>query len=121
VLDFCHAKIREMSNGEMHDQIEDLEARIESLAEIAESCRKWILLSKVALAIGGLLLSATVTGFIWLDLHMVLFAIAMVLGGIVWCGSNFSTLRRTEGEKAAAEKLRIQLIDQADLPFIGRL
>ena len=121
ILDFSWAKVREMPNDELHDQIEDIEARIESLAETAEGCRKWILFSKVAAAIGGILLCANVTGLIWLDLPTMLLAIAMVLGGIVWGGSNLSTLRRSEAEKRAAEKLRTQMIDEADLPFIGRL
>jgi hypothetical protein len=118
LLDFFQAKAREMSNGDMHDQIEDLEVQIESLAETAEGCRKWILLSKVAMAIGGILLCASVTDFIWLGLPMTLFAIATVLAGIVWGGSNLSTLRWTEAERRAAEKLRIQMIDEADLPFV---
>ncbi|SDR52725.1 hypothetical protein SAMN05444161_5335 [Rhizobiales bacterium GAS191] len=107
-----------MSNGELHDQIEELEARIESLAEIAEGCRKWILLSKAAMVLGGILLAARLTDFIWLSLPMTLLAIAAVLGGIVMGGSNFSTLRRAEGERRAAEKLRIQIIDEAHLPSI---
>ena len=110
-----------MPNGELHDQIEDLEARIESLAEAAEGCRKWILLSKLVSVVGGILLCANLTGLIWLDLRMMLFAIAMFLGGIVWGGSNFSTLRRTEAERRAAEQLRIQIIDDAGVPFIGQL
>jgi hypothetical protein len=110
-----------MPNGEMHDQIQDLEARIDSLAETAEGCRKWILLSKMTTAVGGILLSGSIIGFIWLDLPTMLFAIAMVFGGIVWGGSNFSTLRWTEREIRAAEKLRTQIIDEADLPFIGPL
>jgi hypothetical protein len=110
-----------MPNDELHDRIEDIDARIESLAETAEGCRKWILLSKVATVIGGILLSANVTGLIWLDLPTMLFAIAMGLGGTVLGGSNFSTLRRSEAAKRAAEKLRTQMIEEADLPFIGRL
>ena len=110
-----------MLNDELQEQIEDIEARIESLAETAEGCRKWILLSKVAAAIGGILLSANVMRLISLDLPTMLFAIAMVLAGIVWGGANLSTLRRSDAEKRAAERLRTQMIDEADLPFIGSL
>ena len=91
----------------MHDQIEDLEAEIESLAATAEGCRKWILLSKVALTIGGILLSASVTGFIRLDLPMALFAIAVVLGGIVLGGVKFqrpaSDRSRENGRRKAKD------------------
>jgi hypothetical protein len=108
-----------MSNAGIHDDIEALEARIEQLAETAEGCRKWILLSKVAMAIGAILLVARIADLIWYDLSMTLFAIALVLGGIVLGGSNFSTLRRTEAERRAADELRTRIIDAADLPSIG--
>ena len=41
------------------------------------------LLSKMTTAVGGILLSESIIGFIWLDLPTMLFAIAMVFGGIV--------------------------------------
>jgi len=104
----------------LHDWIEDIEARIESLGETAERCRKFILLSKAATTVGGVLLSVNLAGVIRPDLPTMLFAIAMLLGGIVWGGSNWSTMRRTEGEKRAAEELRVEMINEADLPFLGQ-
>jgi hypothetical protein len=72
----------DMPNAELHDQIEDLEAQIESFAEVAESCKKWILLSKIGTVAGGIALLTNILGFIFLDLRMTVLAIAAVLGGI---------------------------------------
>ena len=49
-------------DGDLHEQILHIEAHIEELTDIIERCRKIILISKVAIAAGGILILATVIG-----------------------------------------------------------
>src|SRR5438270_9641193 len=97
-------------DDERRDEIVDLEARIEQLAASIQSCAKFILLSRIAIAVGGTFLSALVIGAIRFDPMIMIAAIAAVLGGIVALGSN----RRTSDQAAAglqsAELLRGDLI-----------
>jgi hypothetical protein len=97
------------------DEISDIEARIEELAEIAERCRRIILGSKVAIACGFALLLIALFGLFGAGLTTALGSIALVLGGIVALGSNVSTLRQTEAAIGAAETRRSDLIDAIDL------
>ena len=92
------------------DEISQIEARIELLAETAERCRKFILASRIAIAAGVALLLVTVLGLFLAGTVTLLGSIALVLGGIVSLGSNVSTLRQTVAAIGAAEKLRAELI-----------
>jgi hypothetical protein len=96
-------------------QIPRLEAEIERLGEVAESCRKVILAAKVAIALGALVLLVSVTGLINLDQIFAFAAIAAILGGIVAAGSNARTLHETTANVRAAEARRAALIGA--LPF----
>jgi hypothetical protein len=107
-----------MSDDELHLLIQELETRIERLGEIAEGCRKWILLAKLAMVAGGVWLVAIVTGFASLDPASMLVAIAALLGGIVLAGSNASTLDRTKATIKDTEALRIQAIDDLQLSAV---
>lgn len=100
------------------DEISQIEARLEELAGVAERCRKIILASKVAVAIGGALLLATVFG-LFTSSELAIASIAAVLGGIVSLGSNVSTQRQTLAAIADAESLRANLIDGIDLRVVG--
>ena len=96
-------------------QIPRLEAEIERLAQVAESCRKIILAGKIAIGAGALVLLTAVTGVIRVDQFVPLAAIAAVLGGIVAAGSNFRTLHEATANMRAAEAQRAKLIGA--LPF----
>jgi hypothetical protein len=103
-----------MAEDDPTDEISQIEARIEELAEVSERCRKIILASKAAIAGGGALLLVVVLGLLGSNQVAALGSIAVVLGGIVSLGSNVSTLRQTEAAMSAAEALRSDLISRID-------
>ena len=107
-----------MTEDDSDDDISQLEARIEALAEIAERCRKIILASKAAIAGGFALLLVLMLGVFGSSQVTALGSIALVLGGIVSLGSNVSTLRQTEAAISAAEALRSELIGRIDLRVV---
>jgi hypothetical protein len=107
-----------MTEDDPIDEISQVEARIEALAEIAERCRKIILASKAAIAGGGVLLLVMMLGPFGSS-QVALGSIALVLGGVVSLGSNVSTLRQTEAAISAAELLRSDLIGRIDLRVVS--
>src|SRR5579871_6405997 len=106
-----------MTDADEIDDIADLESRIEALAETAERCRKFVFASKLAIGAGVALLLAVMLGLIWSG-QAALWAIALVLLGIVSLGSNLSTLRQTTDDIGEAEALRASLIGAIDLRVV---
>jgi hypothetical protein len=109
------ADIDPMSDGDPREEIARLEEQIEALAESAERCRKIILFSKAAIAVGGLLMVAVVLAPVRLDPTILIVAIAAVIGGIVGLGSNTRTLQQTAAAMRSAEAQRGELIDEIAL------
>jgi len=107
-----------MDDGDPHDEIERLEARIEDLTARIENCRKFILAGRSALAGGGIALAATVLGAIPFDPAVITTAVAAVLGGIVVWGSNHSTVQETVKDLAAAQAQWTALIGRIDLRVV---
>lgn len=101
------------------DEISRIEAQIEELAEVAERCRKIILVSKVAIATGAGLLLLMILGLFGSSQVAAIGSIAAVLGGIVSLGSNVGTLRQSMAAISAAETLRSDLIGGIDLRVVG--
>jgi hypothetical protein len=113
-----YSTLNPMTEDDPKDEISDIEARIEALAEIAERCRKFILASKFAIGGGAALLLGTIVGLFGSSGQVALGSIALVLGGIVSLGSNVSTLRQTDAAISAAEARRSELIGAIDLRVV---
>ena len=94
--------------GDLHEQILHIEAHIEELTDIIERCRKIILISKVAIAAGGILILATIIGAVVFDPTVLIGAIAAT-----------STLKQTMTDMKAAEAHRTELIGSMDLRVVG--
>src|SRR6185437_16451927 len=98
-----------------HDRIAQLEAQIEDLAATVESCRKIMLLAKLAIAGGALLIIAMLVGAVSPGIATLSGASAALLSGIVLLGSNRSTADQAMAKMNQAETARAGLIDQLAL------
>jgi len=116
--EFAAKRIDAMDNDDPHHEIERLEAQIDELAARLASCRKFILVSRIAIVAGAALLVALPLGLIRFDPTVMLAAIAAVLGGIVGWGSNRSTAQEAAAELAALEADRRALIGTMDLHVV---
>lgn len=107
-----------MNDGNFREQISRLEERTEQLAETIERCRKLMLFSKAAIAIGGLLIATMMFGGIRFDPAAMVGALTAVIGGTVLLGSNSSTSQQAMAALKAAEEERAGLIDRIDLQVV---
>src|SRR5690242_21283975 len=101
-----HRALPPMTEDDPIDEISDIEARIEALAEEAERSRKFILASKAAIAGGVALMLVAMLGLFGAGVSAALGSIALLLGGVVSLGSNVSTLRQTQAFIRTAEARR---------------
>jgi hypothetical protein len=106
-------------NGDLHEQILQIEAHLEELTDVIERCRKIILISKAAVAVGGTLILAIIIGAVSFDPTVMIGAIAAVIGGMVVFGSNTSTLVQNRADVKAAEAHRAELISRMHLRVVG--
>jgi hypothetical protein len=107
-------------NGDDHrSEIVRLEAQIDELEATIESCRKFILAGRIAVASGSVILIAMLIGGIQFNPLVMGIAGAAVLGGIVAAGSNHSTARESKNELNALEAKRAALIGQLELRLVG--
>jgi len=104
---------------DLRDEIARLEARIEELADGLDRCRKIVLVSKGAIALGAALILAIAVGVIRADPVPAIGAIAAIIGGTVLFGSNSSTAKETAAALQAAEARRAELIGRIELRVVG--
>jgi glutamate 5-kinase len=101
------------------DEISRIEAQLEKLAESSDRCRKIVLVSKAAIAIGVALLLFMMLGLFESNEVAAIGSVAAVLGGIVSFGSNVSTLHQMMAAMSSAEGLRSELISRIDLKVVS--
>lgn len=94
--------------------ISAIEARMETLRDEIETCRKAILISRAAIAGGGAWIIFAAFGFVG-STGGLLLAIAACLGGFVGLGSNGTTQREARAELARLRSERDALIDSFEL------
>jgi hypothetical protein len=96
-----------------HEQIADVEAKLEEPAEAAGRCGKVEIAAKWMIIIGSVLLPLTVL-FRLAPLNFVV-GVAAVLGGLALLGSNQRTRDEIVASIRAHEKRRTEMIDALKL------
>lgn len=108
-----------MDNGDPHEEIVYLEARIEQLGQEIETCAKVSLMSRIAVATGAVFFCATILGVIAFNPTVLIAALAAMIGGIVLLGSNRSTANQANAALKVAEARRAALIAMIDPRIVG--
>ena len=103
------------SDESLRDQIARIEVYLEELTETLESCRKFMVAAKFAIAIGGLAMIAMLLGLVRADPMGVVAALTATIAGIVLLGSNASTWNETSARIKRSELLRAELIGRLAL------
>ena len=107
-----------MTDAARRAEIESIEGRIEQLADEANACRKYIAASRIAALAGGALALAALIGIIGFDPLTFFGGVTLAIGGIVFYGSNTSTLGEKLDMIREAEAQRAELISGIGLRLV---
>lgn len=99
-------------------EIEKLEERIEHLAEEAAGCRKLMTVSRMAIGGGAAMAAGTLTGLLQFDPLLLFGGVTLIIGGIVFYGSNSSTLVEKLDAIRDADARRADLISSIGLRLV---
>ena len=108
-----------MDDNDFRDEIAQLEARSEALAESVERCRKISLAAKLTIAAGAAWIVLGLLGLVAFFPETVIGALAAIIGGTVLLGSNATTWTQTDAALHDAEAMRADLIGRLELPVVG--
>jgi hypothetical protein len=109
----------DMNDDDSREEIERLEAQIDELAAKIESCRKFIVAGRIAMAGACVAFIAMLAGAIGFNPAVMSAAVAALFGGIVAAGSSGSTAKEATHELAEAEAKRATLIEQLNLRLVA--
>ena len=107
------------------EQVEELEFRIDELRDAIARSRRLMTAGRAGAGVGAVLLLALVIGVFAFAPARVVFALALLIGGVVLAGSSKSSTEQFERSLARAERERDTAIDAlglvaADEPATGR-
>jgi len=109
-----------MDEGNVLDQLAQLETRFESLVESIARCRKIAVGSKIAIAAGAIWFALLLFWIVRFDATAFVAALTAVLGGIVLLGSNATTWAQLEADLHAVEGARADLIGSIELRVVSQ-
>ncbi len=108
-----------MDDDDFSEQIAQLEARSEALAEGIERCRKFSLAAKLTIAAGVIWIALAMLSVISYTPETTIAALAAIIIGTVLLGSNATTWTQAEAALRAAEAARADLIGRMKLHVVG--
>ncbi len=108
-----------MNDDDFREEIAQLEARSEALAESIERCRKISLAAKLTIAAGAIWIALVLLSVIPYAPETVIAALAATILGVVLLGSNATTWTQAEAALRAAEAARAELIGRMDMRVVG--
>ena len=103
---------------DLHQQIADLEAEIDTLSDAAERCRKSMIVAKAAMVAGTLLFGASLLRLIRSDAIVLVVGIAVTIAGIGFFGSSRGSLDQMAEKIRVREARRTEMIDGMDLQTV---
>src|SRR4028118_1253267 len=99
---------------DLHQQIADLEAEIDTLSDAAEQCRKSMIVAKAAMVAGTLLFGASLLGGIRSDAIVLVIGIAVTIAGIGLFGSSRGSLDQLAEKNRGREGRRTERVGGMD-------
>jgi hypothetical protein len=106
--------------SDLHQQIAELEAKIEELSDAAERCWKIGMAAKGMLGAGAVLFLILATGLFRLGPVTFVIALAAVLTGIALFGSNKRMRDEIMASIRAHEERRAEIIDALGLQAVDK-
>ena len=108
-----------MSDDDTQARLVEIEDRLEQLQDLIESCRKGMLVSRIAIVAGGVLFLANLGLIARPSLLIGLSSFTAIIAGIVWLGANKTSREQALAALRLAQSEWRAAIDEIEMSIVG--